>query len=62
MEFKESCHLYPVLDKISQQVPSAPVAEGVAHTYRLQKIGEIQKEIESERDKRAALSKNITEL
>lgn len=57
MEFKESCHLYPVLDKISQQVPSAPIAEGVAHTYRLQKIGEIQKEIESERNKRAALSK-----
>lgn len=61
MEFKESCKLYTVLNEQTQQVPSAPavthVDEGVAHTYRLQKIGEIQKEIESERDKRAALSK-----
>ena len=47
--------LYPKL-------PSAPEGEihivpGSAQTYRLQKIGEIKKEIEQVRDKRAALSK-----
>ena len=46
--FKESKQIYPVL-------PSAPSDEG--HTYRLQKIGEIQKEIENEKKKRIHLSK-----
>ena len=45
--FKES-KIYPVL-------PTAPADEG--HTYRLQKIGEIQKEIENEKKKRIHLSK-----
>ena len=45
--FKES-KIYPVL-------PTAPSDEG--HTYRLQKIGEIQKEIENEKKKRIHLSK-----
>ena len=40
--------IYPVL-------PTAPSDEG--HTYRLQKIGEIQKEIENEKKKRIHLSK-----
>lgn len=57
MEFKESCHLYPVLENIHNKLPSAPIDEDEGHTYRLQKIGEIQKEIENERDKREALSK-----
>ena len=53
-------NLYPAL-------PSAPtennnegyIAEGhiAGHAYRLQKIGEIQKEIESEKEKRMVLSK-----
>ena len=46
--FKESKQIYPVL-------PTAPSDEG--HTYRLQKIGEIQKEIENEKKKRIHLSK-----
>jgi hypothetical protein len=55
MEY-EGIKLYPNL------TPSAPEGEihivaGSAQTYRLQKIGEIKKEIEQERDKRAALSK-----
>ena len=53
MEVKSS--LYP-------HIPTAPVGEvhiveGSAHLYRLQKIGEVQKELEVERDKRSALSK-----
>ena len=40
--------IYPVL-------PSAPSDEG--HNYRLQKISEIQKEIENEKKKRMNLSK-----
>ena len=45
--------LYPILP------PSAPSgeAEGKAHSYRLQKIGEVQKTFEEERDKRSTLSK-----
>lgn len=48
--------LYPTLP------PSAPdgeihIVEGTAHTYRLQKITEIQHEIEHEREKRYMLSK-----
>ena len=46
--FKESKQIYPVL-------PTAPSDEG--HTYRLQKIGEIQKEIENEKKKRIHISK-----
>ena len=44
--------LYPTL-------PSAPSGEveGKAHSYRLQKISEIQKTLEEERDKRSILSK-----
>jgi hypothetical protein len=52
MEYKELnlSNLYP-------QLPTAPAIETSAHAYRLQKICEIQKEIERERDKRSALSK-----
>ena len=46
--FKESKQIYPVL-------PTAPSDEG--HTYRLQKINEIHKEIENEKKKRIHLSK-----
>ena len=64
MEYIEPDHkygktgLYPSLT----QIATAPegeihIVEGSAHIYRLQKISEIQKEIEHERDKRAALSK-----
>ncbi|KAH3689664.1 hypothetical protein DPMN_015339 [Dreissena polymorpha] len=67
MEYKDSkCNaygtyasdakLYPALPA----VPSAPElirVEGTAQSYRLQKINEIQKEIATERDKRANLSK-----
>lgn len=54
MEYKDS-KLYPSL-------PSAPegevlIVEGTAQSYRLKKINEIQKEITTERDKRANLSK-----
>ena len=44
--------LYPKL-------PSAPSGEveGKAHSYRLQKISEVQKTLEEERDKRSTLSK-----
>jgi hypothetical protein len=48
MEYKES--IYPKLSA------TAPV-EMSAHAYRLQKISEIQKHIQQERDKRAMLSK-----
>jgi len=53
MEYEKK--LYPTL-------PTAPageviIVEGTAHSYRLQKISEIQNSIEQERDKRAALSK-----
>lgn len=58
MEYKESSHLYPTLnDHIPSAPPAAPAGEVAAHAYRLQKIGEIQKELESEREKRATLSK-----
>ena len=57
MEYKEvqTNNLYP-------SIPSAPegeihIVEGTAHTYRLQKIGEVQKELDREREKRANLSK-----
>ena len=51
MEFNMQT-LYPTL-------PSAPSgeADGKAHSYRLQKIGEVQKTLEEERDKRSTLSK-----
>jgi hypothetical protein len=53
MEYEKN--LYPTL-------PTAPegeviIVDGTAHSYRLQKISEIQNSIEKERDKRAALSK-----
>ena len=48
MDTLVSKQIYPVL-------PTAPSDEG--HTYRLQKIGEIQKEIENEKKKRIHLSK-----
>ena len=53
MEYEKN--LYPTL-------PTAPeedviIVDGTAHSYRLQKISEIQNNIEKERDKRAALSK-----
>lgn len=46
--------LYPTLPAVSA---SAPPSVYPAHGYRLQKIGEIQKELEQERNKRATLSK-----
>lgn len=65
MEFKCESHLYPCLEDVKKQAeaqPTAPtgevhIVEGSAHTYRLQKIGEVQKQLEAERDKRANLSK-----
>ena len=66
MEYKESkciAKLYPSLPPVA--VPSAPPEptsdEGTAQSYRLQKINEIQKEIATERDKRATCLKSITE-
>ena len=64
MEYKQSevQSLYPQLPKVEEDLqPSAP-AQSQAHIYRLQKIGEIQKELEAEKDKRATLSKNIIAL
>ena len=53
--------LYPQLPKEEPMAtPSAPdlaSAQSPAHNFRLQKIGEVQKELEQERDKRATLSK-----
>ena len=51
----KSTNIYPVL-------PSAPPDEGRSpatsgHVYRLQKISEIQKEIENERERKTKLSK-----
>ena len=51
-----------ITQSLYPKLPSAPEGEihivtGSAQIYRLQKIGEIKKEIEQERDKRAALSK-----
>lgn len=59
MEYKESLNCVP---SIYPTLPSAPegevhIVERSAHSYRLQKISDIQKEIEQERDKRATLSK-----
>ena len=61
MEIKETEQpkLYPNLEPLPRQ-PTAPniyndVDSG--HTYRLQKIGEIQKTLEAERDKRYNLAK-----
>ena len=66
MEVKEEPKLYPNLE----QLPAEPTAPNLysnilgigrepdgGHTYRLQKIGEIQKTLEMERDKRFDLSK-----
>lgn len=71
MEYNELEHKQPPVDNIytpiypslnKQSDPTAPTGEvhivkGSAHSYRLQKISEIQKEIEQERDKRSTLSK-----
>ena len=71
MEYTEDKKLYPALTDLTPAPPNiytepstatAPVGEihivqGSAHSYRLQKISEIQKMIEQERDKRATLSK-----
>ena len=46
---------YPKGSKIYPVLPTAPSDEG--YNYRLQKIGEIQKEIENEKKKRIHLSK-----
>ncbi|KAH3787292.1 hypothetical protein DPMN_165413 [Dreissena polymorpha] len=56
--YASNAKLYPSLPPVA--VPSAPEptsVEGTAQSYRLQKINEIQKEITTERDKRANLSK-----
>ena len=45
----------PIGSKIYPVLPTAPSDEG--HNYRLQKIGEIRKEIENEKKKRIHLSK-----
>lgn len=58
MEFKEQCHLYPDLEVATSSMPAASaLSPSVAHSYRLQKINDIQQEIEREREKRAMLSK-----
>ena len=51
--------LYPVLPT-APEIQSANT-KGSAHSYRLQIIKEMQKQIEQEREKRSTLSKNITE-
>ena len=58
MEY-EGIKLYPNLTNITPSAPEGEIqiAAGSAQTYRLQKISEIKKEIEQERDKRATLSK-----
>ncbi|KAH3809243.1 hypothetical protein DPMN_137604 [Dreissena polymorpha] len=56
--YASEAKLYPCLPPVV--VPSAPElirVEGSAQSYRLQKINEIQKEIATERDKHANLSK-----
>ncbi|KAH3844580.1 hypothetical protein DPMN_086839 [Dreissena polymorpha] len=56
--YASNAKLYPSLPPVA--VPSAPEptsVEGTAQSYRLQKINEIQKEIATERDQRANLSK-----
>ena len=51
--------LYPILPKWERSAsPSAPPLEG-GQSYRLQKINEIQRVLEDEREKRHNLSKNI---
>ena len=66
MEFNRNINekLYPVLpNSYGLKEPNAPLEEDhneghiAGHEYRLQKISEIQKEIESEREKRMVLSK-----
>ena len=71
MEYTEDKKLYPALTDLTPAPPNiytesstatAPVGEihfvqGSAHSYRLQKISEIQKMIEQERDKGATLGK-----
>jgi hypothetical protein len=73
MEYTEVKKLYPDLDTVNTTMPNsytelpataatAPtgeihIVEGSAHTFRLHKISEIQKQIEQERDKRQTLSK-----
>ena len=55
----EYTNIYPTLIHPAVK-PTAPVGEvhvAEGHSYRLQKINEIQKTIENERDKRATLSK-----
>ena len=56
MEYKES-KLYPTLPAASAPEAEILIIEGSAHSYRLVKINEIQKELSEERDKRANLSK-----
>jgi hypothetical protein len=57
MEFKDNEKIYPALPLMQTgATPTAPPMGG-GHTYRLQKIGEIQKQLETERDKRIELSK-----
>jgi hypothetical protein len=59
MEFKDCCSnkLYPDLPSASAPVGEVHIVEGSAHSYRLQKISEIQQELEREREKRSMLSK-----
>jgi hypothetical protein len=60
MEFKDSCSekLYPTLPSASvAPVGEIHIVEISAHAYRLQKICEIQQELEREREKRLMLSK-----
>lgn len=56
MEYKES-KLYPSLTEASAPEGEVLIVEGTAQSYRLQKINEIQKQIATERDKRASMSK-----
>jgi hypothetical protein len=56
MEYKES-KLYPSLKEATAPEEEVHIVQGSAHTYRLQKISEIQKEIGLERDKRRLVKK-----
>jgi len=56
MEYKET-KLYPDLPVASAPEAEILIVEGSAHSYRLVKINEIQKEIQAERDKREHMSK-----
>ena len=61
--FEESKNSKDFTDPIGSKIyPVLPTAPSDGHNYRLQKIGEIRKEIENEKKKRIHLSKNTIAL